>query len=86
MIRSKHKIRRRAIIEGRARVAYEGPYPNTFAGAAVLGGLGAVFGGIIGGPLGAAIGAAVGAAIGGYLGNLEDQEEMRRSYSYGRRY
>ena len=73
-ISEKKKYRRNTIVKGRAAFVYEGPKPDTFAQAAILGGLGAVIGGIMAGPLGAALGGAIGGAIGGWAGEVSEEE------------
>lgn len=64
--------------QGRVSIVYEGPAPDVFAGGAVGGGLGAIFGFLIGGPVGAALGGAFGAAVGGHLGAICEEEKRKQ--------
>jgi len=57
---------------GEVRIGYVGPKPFTFLGAAVLGGLGAVFGALRGGVLGAIVLSMLGATIGATIGYATD--------------
>jgi len=71
------RYRRKTIVKGRVAFIYDGPKPDTFAQAAILGGLGAVIGGILAGPLGAALGGAIGGAIGGWTGAVSEEERKK---------
>jgi len=69
---------------GSSRIEYAGPAPNTFAGGALGGGLGAVIGFLLAGPAGAAVLGGLGAFIGGFIGAqidqaIQEQEKQSRS-------
>ena len=63
---------------GYSRVEYIGPIPNTFAGGAIGGGLGALIGYFLAGPKGAAIVGGIGAFIGAFIGAQIDRSLQER--------
>ncbi|MCD6428108.1 MAG: hypothetical protein DRO12_06445 [Thermoprotei archaeon] len=73
------------ITYGKAKIEYAGPAPNTFAGGALGGGIGAVVGYLLAGPTGAAILGGLGAFIGGFVGAQIDEAAKELAKAEGKK-
>ena len=73
------------IVHGETRIEYAGPAPNTFAGGALGGGVGAVLGYLLAGPAGAAILGGLGAFIGGFVGAQIDEAAKELAKAEGKK-